>query len=140
MKVFVYFNLHRKLWSIKALEGPDKGHVIGHSLTVILADVRWKVSEAGRQRVLREKKKNVHAGAVGTLEYAHMKSGSTGWPFDTRFMRFLAVSNSTIHKVSYNPYKGSTFVNADTGEPVVESACAFFDAGNRTVHAFEKEV
>lgn len=69
MRVFVYFNLHRKCWSIKALEGPSKGRVIGHADYVDLACVEWKVSEAGRQRVIREKKKNVHAGAIGTTAY-----------------------------------------------------------------------
>ena len=67
MKVFVYFNLHRKLFSVKALEGPDKGKVIGHTTYLWLKDVTFKVSEAGRQRVLREKRKNVHAGVVGNF-------------------------------------------------------------------------
>lgn len=67
MKVFVYFNLHKKLFSIKALEGSNKGRVIAHSSSVSLKDASCKVSEAGRQRVIKEKRKNVHAGVVGTL-------------------------------------------------------------------------
>ncbi len=67
MKVFVYWNLHRGMWSVKALEGPDKGRVIARVDTVLLRDVTGKVSQAGRQRVLKERKKNVHAGLVGTL-------------------------------------------------------------------------
>jgi len=49
------------------LEGPDKGRVVGWASTVLLSDVTPKVSEAGRQRVLREKRKNVHAGMGGYL-------------------------------------------------------------------------
>jgi hypothetical protein len=52
-RVMVYFNLHRGLWSIKSLK---TGLVIGHSNTIILRDVEPKVSEAGRQRVIKEKK------------------------------------------------------------------------------------
>jgi len=67
-KVFVYFNLHQKCFSVKALTGANKGRVIAHSDTITLKGVVFKVSEAGRQRVLIEKKKNVHAGVVGYLE------------------------------------------------------------------------
>ena len=67
LKCFVYFNLHRKVWSIKALEGEHKGRVIAHSSMVEMSDCSFKVSEAGRQRVLRDKRKNVHAGIVGVV-------------------------------------------------------------------------
>ncbi|CAB4165115.1 hypothetical protein UFOVP823_10 [uncultured Caudovirales phage] len=41
MRVFVYWNLHRKLWSVRAAEGPNKGRVIAHRECVYLlhADV-----------------------------------------------------------------------------------------------------
>ena len=67
IKVFVYFNLHKKVFSIKALEGPNKGRVIAHSTCVQLANVKLKVGRAGRLKVLESKQKNVHAGVVGTL-------------------------------------------------------------------------
>jgi len=98
MKVFVYFNLHRKCFSIKALEGPNKGRVIDHRSGVLLFDCTFKVSEAGRQRVLRERKKNVHAGVVGFL-------------FDD------AVDGTYDHvlrygsAITYNPYKYDSFVH-----------------------------
>lgn len=65
MRVFVYRNLRKKCFSIKALEGPNKGRVIARRHFVDLTDVTFKVSEAGRQRVLRTGQKNVHAGLVG---------------------------------------------------------------------------
>ena len=49
MKVFVYYNLHKHLWSIKALEGPDKGRVVHYATSVLLRDPVAKVSEAGRR-------------------------------------------------------------------------------------------
>lgn len=93
MKVYVYFNLHKKLWSIKALEGPKKGLVIGHSEYVHLRDCAPKVSEKGRQRVLKERRKNVHAGITGTLVATEFPSGDAG----------------VYDEVSYNPYKGPEF-------------------------------
>ena len=61
MLVETYFNLHKKRFSVRACEGPDKGRVIAHRKAVCLLNVKFKVSEAGRQRVLKEQRKNVHA-------------------------------------------------------------------------------
>jgi hypothetical protein len=91
-RVYVYFNLHRKLWSIRALDGPHKGRVIAHKRGVVLHDVSPKVSQAGRERVLRERKKNVHAGLVGY------------WvPFNTPLVE-------PMRAITYNPYKYESFV------------------------------
>lgn len=102
-RVFVYYNLHKKLWSIKALDGAMKGKVIGHSEQVLLRDPVGKVSEAGRQRVLLEKRKNVHAGIVGY--WAGTQADCYGQP----------------HEVTYNPYKYKTFVFKETGEPFISA-------------------
>ena len=91
MKVFVYFNLHKKVFSVKALEGEHKGRVVAHRRELSLRYVEFKVSEAGRQRVLREKRKNVHAGVVGYWD-------------DTNH----SVDNEI--EVTYNPYKYDSFV------------------------------
>ena len=105
MKVFVYFNLHKKMFSIKALEGPDKGRVIAHSQDVFLENVSFQVSQAGRDRVLHEQRKNVHAGLVG-----HWK------PYF--YCGAAVTANSNARKAKYNPYKWSTFVDAETETPV----------------------
>ena len=93
LKVYVYFNLHKKCFSVKALSGDLKGLVIAHTNSINLDDVTFKVSEAGRQRVLIEKKKNVHAGVVGT------------------FKGFIANEISEYKQAYYNPYKTTTFLN-----------------------------
>ena len=93
MKVYVYYNLHKKLWSIKALEGERKGRVIAHRKTVVLTNVTPKVSEAGRQRVLKEKRKNVHAGLVGNWN-------------DKQILLGLFSAD----EITYNPYKYNSFV------------------------------
>lgn len=105
LKVFVYYNLHKHIWSIKALEGKDKGKVIAHSEFVSLFDALPKVSEKGRQRVIRENKKNVHAGIVGELVFADMPM----------------VNFDKVKYLTYNPYKYNTFIDKETKRPF---ACA----------------
>ena len=112
MKVFVYFNLHKKVFSVKALQGDRKGRVIAHVRDITLRDVQFKVSEAGRQRVLREQRKNVHAGVVG-----HWAGGVDD----------LIVERSVV-PVTYNPYKYSSFVLAESQAPVHWAESAYLTA------------
>ena len=105
MKVFVYFNLHKKCFSIKALEGQFKGLVIGHTNSVLLSDVTFRVSQAGRSRVLAEKRKNVHAGVAG-----HM-ADSGAHDVHNRYMMMGTA-------ITYNPYKYTSFVQRSTEQPV----------------------
>ena len=100
MKVFVYWNLHKKVWSVKALQGLQKGRVVAHRNNVMIENAEFRVSEAGRQRVLREKRKNVHAGVVG--EWVDS-------PLQTL---------ESAHHVTYNPYKYNTFVWVNDKTPV----------------------
>lgn len=97
----VYWNLHRKCWSIKTGNDP-----IRHADSVFLSDCTFRVWQSGRQRVLREKRKTVHAFACGTVAEA-MRAG--GIP-------------SGMVAVSYNPYRKPEepghFYRKDTGERV----------------------
>ena len=100
MKVDVYFNLHRKLFSIRACEGPNKGLVIAHRETVTLLSPEFKVSQAGRARVLREGRKNVHA----TVRGQWLRGGNFGCS-ETVEKRIQQRGN----QITYNPYKMSSF-------------------------------
>jgi len=119
MRVYVYYNLHKKMWSIKALDGPSKGLVVRHSTVVLLQDCEFKVSEAGRQRVLREQKKNVHAGVVGTL--VALSGEKTWFPFPVS------------KEVTYNPYKYETFVYKAGEKPIKNCARVLMTALTRPV-------
>ena len=110
MKVYVYFNLHKKLFSVKALEGASKGKVIGHYDRLTLAEVTPKVSIAGRERVLRERQKNVHAGLVGTLT------------------DFVSVKGRVV---SYNPYKGVDFFYTDNQQSFTSASTVSFTVSNK---------
>ena len=107
MKVFIYFNLHRKCFSVKALEGAKKGRVVAHVNDAVVYNPTFKVSEAGRQRVLRERKKNVHAGVVGQ------------W-FEGEFnaKRCAELMEYTGRAVTYNPYRFDSFVYKNTETPI----------------------
>ena len=89
IKVFAYRNLHRQCWSVKALEGPLKGKVIYHASDITLAWCDFKVSKAGRQRVLREQKKNVHAGVQGYMSDYDSIPYVNGVAWRTLTMTFL---------------------------------------------------
>jgi hypothetical protein len=101
----VYFNLHKKSWSVR---DPRTGRVTNKGQVqclVVLTGVTFKVSEAGRQRVIAEKRKNVHAFAVGDL---------VALPENNNNLETL-LAVATV-PVSYNPYKAGHFVRLDTGE------------------------
>jgi hypothetical protein len=95
--VFVYFNLHSKKWSVRL---KSTGRVVAHCSSLSLSHASPVVSEAGRQRVIREKRKNVHAGIVGIV--ARLRSTAIiEW-----YMR-------PMRQISYNPYKWNYFFHTD---------------------------
>lgn len=125
VKVFVYRNLHKECWSVRALTGDQKGRVILHAKSVDLSNAFFKVSENGRQRVIRQKAKEVHAGVVGWLDSAHVMEerydSQAADTFDTECTGWGTwnASGTTWQAVTYNPYKYSSFVYTDGFGPVV---------------------
>ena len=101
MRVEVYFNLHKHLFSVRSARS---GRVILHTDKVHLRNPEFVVRQGGRQRVLREGKKNVHAFVRG----------------DCPFYR-LNPRNATLDTITYNPYKYETFVYEDNGKPCLQS-------------------
>lgn len=94
-EVKVYFNLHKKTWSVK-----DKktNLVLMHCNFIALKNCVFKVSEKGRKRVLEEKRKNVHAYVEGII-------GGNFEPCEV-----------THNEFTYNPYKYDSFVKFVNGE------------------------
>jgi hypothetical protein len=105
IKVFVYRNLHKNCYSVKDWKTKL---VIAHVDEILLVDAEFKVSESGRQRVLKEKRKNVHAGVMGFWD----KKAITAF-------RFVC----DTHPAYYNPYKYDSFVNKYTKKPLTKSSC-----------------
>jgi hypothetical protein len=125
-RVFVYRNLHKDCWSVKSKE---TGRVVAHADRVELSDVEFKVSESGRQRVLEEKSKNVHAGLVGTLEMFHVRGAEI--PSATYVNGQDSDSNANNVSITYNPYKYKHFVVRETEAPVKHAKTAVLQADKK---------
>ena len=100
MIVEVYWNLRKRTWSVRA---KDTRLVIDHKDSILLKDAILSVKQGGRERVLRDQQKNVHAFAIGEV---------------VDLDRLIYPYNS---QVIYNPYKYTSFVMADTEEPIYKA-------------------
>ena len=92
MNVDVYFNLHKHCWSVKDRK---TGLVVAHREEVLIRNATGVVQPAGRDRVRKEGRKNVHAFIRG--EWVDIEETPTylqGW----------------ASQITYNPYKNDTFV------------------------------
>ena len=107
-KVDVYFNLTKRVFSIR-----QNGVVINHKRNVILKDAKFIVSEKGRQRVLKQRRKNVHAIIRGEP----VAAGSITKP----------------RQAHYNPYKVSSFVDYHTGKPLYYSDMVMLKLGKNNI-------
>ncbi|MFD1675650.1 hypothetical protein [Alicyclobacillus fodiniaquatilis] len=112
-KVRVYMNLNRGD-SVFSIVDQSSGLVVAYANSVTLTDTTFKVRESGRQRVLRDNRKNVHAWAIGFFQSADCDK-----------------AESLTESVYYNPYKVSTFVYEESGEEITFAPIAHFE--NRRV-------
>ena len=100
MKVEVYRNLHQKCWSVRDAK---TGLVIDHVDYIHLEDTTLVVRPAGRKKVLREKRKNVHAFIKGTASF------------------LSECDNTHSDQILYNPYRYDSFVLQDTEERITNA-------------------
>ena len=95
--VMIYKNLHNGLFSVK-----QGGLVVAHIDSVLLANVSFKVNESGRNRVIKEKKKNVHAFIVGYILNVNHTPASL-----------------LKRSITYNPYKFNYFYFKDNDNKAI---------------------
>ena len=117
MRVEVYFNLHKRVFSVRSVRS---GRVILHTKNVHIRKPQFVVREGGRQRVLRERKKNVHAFVRGDATY-----------FDDG-------KCPTLDNIGYNPFRYDSFVKMPDETPVRSAERAYMqvsDGGIPTIHA-----
>lgn len=80
--------------------------MVAHLLSVKLTDVKLVVRPAGQRRVLNEKRKNVHAFAIGRLRpFSGLSAGA--------------------QPASYNPYRQTNFVLVRSDESIFEARSAW---------------
>jgi len=110
MKVDVYVNLNRDCVSVRSRESEDYGTVVAHEPKVHLRDVEFVVQEAGRQKVVEQGVKNVHAFVRG--EWDEKRNVVDG-----------------IY-VTYDPFEYEQFYSPDVQSYVVSAdRCAVSTAG-----------
>lgn len=111
MRVETYFNLHEKCLSYR-----PSGGKVQHAHTLLLNNVRFAVQPAGRAKVLREKKKNVHAFVRGEIAFVRPTLQDDCGDLSPENM-----DRQGYRRVTYNPYKYESFVDALTGTPIYEA-------------------
>ena len=105
--VEAYYNLHKKTFSVR-----HAGRVWFHTNVLTLRNCKFAVQPAGRAKVLKENRKNVHAFIRGF---------------------FVRGDDHTNHrmlherKAMYNPYYMETFVDMATGLPVYEADTVYLN-------------
>ena len=115
----VYRNLHTATWS---MIDRTIGRVVQHPIEVAIKNATFVVQPAGNAKVRRTRKKHVHAFVRGQhvvlLDYR-------GAPCTPESVRRTGV------RLTYNPYKHTAFVDADTEQPVKEAELvALFSDGS----------
>jgi hypothetical protein len=100
----VHVNLHRGNFSVM---DPRTGRVVAGVDDITLADVAFRVQPAGLRRIRRERQRAVCAYAIGTVVAVGTQPDVTG-----------------CDRVSFNPYKGDTFMC--NGEPVLTAPAVVF--------------
>lgn len=98
-QVEVYWNLNKKCFSVRDTK---TNKVILHTDKINLTDAKFVVRQGGRNRVLRDKQKNVHAFVRGYIA-AHK--------FPER-----------AKAATYDPYKYDSFVDVATEQPISEAS------------------
>ena len=104
--VEVYYNLHKKCLSVR-----KRGLVVDHVSSILLKNARFVVQAAGRKRVLKEKRKNVHAFVRGERVAVASFDGKS-------------------ERITYNPYQYKSFVSIETGKPVYKKDIVSIDGRN----------
>jgi hypothetical protein len=97
----IYRNLQTGTMSLQQKIG-NSWLVVGHVTNAVIAHPKFHVSQAGRNRVIKEKQKSVHAWAEGKL---------IG----------ITTDSPNLEEIYYCPYNTDRFAWKQTGEPI-ESA------------------
>ncbi len=119
-RVRIYRNLHKGSLSVKDWDRQSDtyGKVIDRPNTYFLAHPSFIVSQAGRDRVLREKRKNVHAYVQGHPVKGYRKAV---------LLQRHRFNPKKGKQVFYNPYKNKHFVDSD-GNVVTKAEWAYVEA------------
>lgn len=109
-KHFVYYNLHKHLFSCKDIKTGLVDKEL-YSTNIKMYDCKFKVSKKGRERVIKEQKKNVHAGVVGTV------IATSTFDIDDKL--------ANLTELTYNPYLYDSFIVKNSKQKVVSAEIVY---------------
>ena len=116
MRVEVYWNLRKNCYSVRDC---STGRVVEHTNSLWIRNPVFVVRQAGREKVLRDKQKNVHAFVRGELGEGTLKNVTfSGFPDEDKRI------------ATYNPYKSCTFVDKKTGKVLYNAKYAMLETVN----------
>lgn len=110
-----YLNLNRGCLSVRSAAGASRGRVWGYAAAVEISEARFVVQAGGRQRVLRNRCKDVHAWVRGSTRVIAEEGRDVGRLL-ARWQEACARGEAV--DVAYNPFYTETFVRRTTAEPV----------------------
>src|SRR5690554_3174807 len=105
MNVDVYWNVHKRLFSIRY-----RGVVVAHAREVLVRDASYVVQPAGREKVRDSGQKVVHAFVRGHLEAFKGETTAAGnrrylYPIWTKHDgRYRKAAEVIGQPITYNPY------------------------------------
>ncbi|WP_374723110.1 hypothetical protein [Peribacillus tepidiphilus] len=108
-QIQVYRNIRKGIFSIKDVK---TRRVIAYGTDIKLSNIKMQVQKLGRERVRREKWKNIHAFVTGTYEGVDQIDINEGWDL-----------------IYYNPYTTETFIKKATGEAIFSAEKAYLSEG-----------
>lgn len=109
--ILIAFHLYKRCFSIRNVSSRK---VIGYTDRIVVRNARFPVSVSGRLRVLREKRKNVHAYVQGCFEQR---------------LQQIDYHPEQLREAYYNPYVVSAFVDRETIEPIAYADLAICENG-----------
>ena len=109
MRVEVYWNLRKGCYSVRDCK---TGRVVEHTNSLWIRNALFVVRQAGREKVLRDKQKNVHAFVRGELGEG------------------MLIPYKESREATYNPYKYSTFVDKKTEKVLYNARYAMLETVN----------
>ena len=108
MRVHVYWNFNRRVWSVRSAEGPTRGRVVAYCETVALRDCTMVVQPAGVKKARETGVKNVHAYIRGF------------WVGQSE------IDDALASPITYNPFREAQFIWRETREVIERAAACIF--------------
>ena len=109
--ILIAYHLYRRCFSIR---NANTRKVIGYTDRIVVRNARFIVSQAGRARVLRERKKNVHAYVKGIYE---------------KELQHMSIIGIQAREAYYNPYFNPLFVDRLTNESLYSAKIVVCEEG-----------